>query len=93
MSPSSPPRATTATPTTTDSEALTRAEVDVRRQVQQFHRFLRDRVPSFEKAVIVATSPAIGVRESGSSRPFPRQLGRAAHGAQDAGVLREPVGI
>ena len=48
----------------TDPEQLTRAEVEGRRQVQEYHRFLRDRVPGFERAVIVATSPAIGVRES-----------------------------
>jgi glycine/D-amino acid oxidase-like deaminating enzyme len=48
----------------TDPVALTRAEVEGRRQVQEYHRFLRDRVPGFEEAVVVATSPAIGVRES-----------------------------
>ncbi len=48
----------------TDPAQLTRAEVDGRRQVQEYHRFLRDRVPGFERSVIVATSPAIGVRES-----------------------------
>ena len=48
----------------TDPEQLTAAEIDGRRQVQEYHRFLRDRVPGFERAVIVATSPAIGVRES-----------------------------
>jgi glycine/D-amino acid oxidase-like deaminating enzyme len=48
----------------TDPEQLTAAEVDGRRQVQEYHRFLRDRVPGFERSVIVATSPAIGVRES-----------------------------
>ncbi len=48
----------------TNPEQLTRAEVEGRRQVQEYHRFLRDRVPGFERAVIVATSPAIGVRES-----------------------------
>jgi hypothetical protein len=48
----------------TDPEQLTRAEIEGRRQVQEYHRFLRDRVPGFERAVIVATSPAIGVRES-----------------------------
>jgi glycine/D-amino acid oxidase-like deaminating enzyme len=48
----------------TDPEQLTRAEVDGRRQVQEYARFLRDRVPGFEASVIVATSPAIGVRES-----------------------------
>jgi hypothetical protein len=35
-----------------------------RRQVQEYHRFLRDLVPGFERSVLVATSPAIGVRES-----------------------------
>jgi glycine/D-amino acid oxidase-like deaminating enzyme len=48
----------------TDPEQLTAAEVDGRRQVQEYARFLRDCVPGFERAVIVATSPAIGVRES-----------------------------
>jgi glycine/D-amino acid oxidase-like deaminating enzyme len=48
----------------TDPEQLTAAEVEGRRQVREYHRFLRDRVPGFERSVIVATSPAIGVRES-----------------------------
>ncbi|MCJ7710384.1 MAG: FAD-dependent oxidoreductase, partial [Chloroflexi bacterium] len=48
----------------TNPEQLTRAEVEGRRQVQEYHRFLRDRVPGFDRSVLVATSPAIGVRES-----------------------------
>ena len=48
----------------TDPEQLTRAEVEGRRQVREYARFLRDRVPGFERAAVVATSPAIGVRES-----------------------------
>jgi hypothetical protein len=48
----------------TDPEQLTRAEVEGRRQVREYHRFLRDRVAGFEDSVLVATSPAIGVRES-----------------------------
>lgn len=48
----------------TDPVALTHAEIEGRRQVREYHRFLRDRVPGFEQAVVVATSPAIGVRES-----------------------------
>ncbi len=48
----------------TDPEQLTRAEIDGRRQVREYARFLRDRVPGFEASVVVATSPAIGVRES-----------------------------
>ncbi len=47
-----------------DPESLTRAELEGRRQVQEYARFLRDRVPGFERSVVVATSPAIGVRES-----------------------------
>lgn len=48
----------------TDPEQLTRAEVEGRRQVREYARFLRDRVPGFEDSVVVATSPAIGIRES-----------------------------
>jgi 2-polyprenyl-6-methoxyphenol hydroxylase-like FAD-dependent oxidoreductase len=48
----------------TDPEQLTRAEIEGRRQVREYHRFLRDRVPGFDQSVLVATSPAIGVRES-----------------------------
>ncbi len=48
----------------TDPEQLTAAELEGRRQVQEYHRFLRDKMPGFERAVIVATSPAIGIRES-----------------------------
>jgi glycine/D-amino acid oxidase-like deaminating enzyme len=48
----------------TDPVALTRAEVEGRRQVREYYRFLRDKVPGFEAAVVIATSPAIGVRES-----------------------------
>lgn len=48
----------------TDPRQLTQAELEGRRQVQEYHRFLRDLVPGFERSVLVATSPAIGVRES-----------------------------
>jgi glycine/D-amino acid oxidase-like deaminating enzyme len=48
----------------TDPRQLTRAEIEGRRQVHEYHRFLRDLVPGFERSVLVATSPAIGVRES-----------------------------
>jgi len=48
----------------TDPAALTLAELEGRRQVREYHRFLRDRVPGFEDAVVVSTSPAIGIRES-----------------------------
>jgi hypothetical protein len=48
----------------TDPRQLTHAEMEGRRQVQEYHRFLRSLVQGFERSVLVATSPAIGVRES-----------------------------
>ena len=48
----------------TDPAQLTAAEVEGRRQVREYARFLRNRVPGFEASVVVATSPAIGIRES-----------------------------
>jgi len=48
----------------TDPSRLTKAELEGRRQVQEYLRFLRDLVPGFERSVLVATSPGIGVRES-----------------------------
>jgi hypothetical protein len=48
----------------TDPAQLTRAEIEGRRQAWEYARFLRDQVPGFERAVMVSTSPAIGVRES-----------------------------
>jgi len=48
----------------TDPVALTAAELEGRRQVREYHRFLRDRVRGFERSVVVGTSPSIGIRES-----------------------------
>jgi glycine/D-amino acid oxidase-like deaminating enzyme len=48
----------------TNPEQLTRAEMEGRRQCREYFRFLRERVPGYERAVLVSTSPAIGVRES-----------------------------
>jgi FAD dependent oxidoreductase len=48
----------------TDPVQLTHAEMEGRRQAWEYARFLRERVPGFERSVMVTTSPAIGVRES-----------------------------
>lgn len=48
----------------TDADALTAAELEGRRQAHEYFRFLRENVPGYERAVLVSTSPAIGVRES-----------------------------
>lgn len=48
----------------TDPVDLTRAEIEGRRQVEAYVRFLRDCVPGYESADLIATSTQIGVRES-----------------------------
>ncbi|HZT16463.1 MAG TPA: FAD-dependent oxidoreductase [Gaiellaceae bacterium] len=48
----------------TDADSLSAAEREGRRQAREYFRFLRENVPGYEQAVLVSTSPAIGVRES-----------------------------
>jgi 2-polyprenyl-6-methoxyphenol hydroxylase-like FAD-dependent oxidoreductase len=48
----------------TDPWQLTAAEVEGRAQVEEYARFLRERVPGYEQAFLLQTSPRIGVRES-----------------------------
>ncbi|MFK7692497.1 FAD-dependent oxidoreductase [Paenibacillus sp. HJGM_3] len=48
----------------TDPWALTEAEIEGRRQVQQLVHFLKTHVPAFEDAYLQTTAPQIGVRES-----------------------------
>lgn len=67
----------------TDPEQLTRAELEGRRQCREYFRFLRENVPGYERAVLVSTSPAVGVRESR------RILGEAVLTAEDVLAARE----
>lgn len=48
----------------TDPEVLTRAEIEGRRQVLEYVRFLKDKVPGYEQAELVAMSTGIGLRET-----------------------------
>jgi glycine/D-amino acid oxidase-like deaminating enzyme len=48
----------------TDFEQLTQAEQEGRRQAFIYERFLRDCIPGFKRARIIALSQQIGVRES-----------------------------
>jgi glycine/D-amino acid oxidase-like deaminating enzyme len=48
----------------TDADQLSSAEREGRRQAHEYFRFLRECVPGYDRAVLVSTSPAIGVRES-----------------------------
>ncbi len=47
-----------------DIEALTEAEIEGRRQAEEYARFLVDKVPGYENAVMAQLSHQIGVRES-----------------------------
>lgn len=47
-----------------DPVELTRAEVEGRRQVDEYVRFLRDRVPGYESCRLDWTATQIGIRES-----------------------------
>jgi hypothetical protein len=48
----------------TDPDLLTAAEAEGRRQSLEYVRFLRDRVPGYERAELAALSSQIGVRET-----------------------------
>jgi len=48
----------------TDPEALTKAEIEGRRQVQEYVRFLINEYPGFENAYLASTASTIGVRET-----------------------------
>lgn len=48
----------------TDPEQLTLAEIEGRRQAEEYARFLIDKVPGYERAVLGDLSTQIGVRES-----------------------------
>jgi len=48
----------------TDIIAVSKAETEGRRQVQEYVRFLKDRIPGFESAFLVKTGCHIGVRET-----------------------------
>ena len=48
----------------TDSESLTKAEVEGRRQTKVMMDFLRKYVPGCEKAILMCTGSTVGIRES-----------------------------
>jgi 2-polyprenyl-6-methoxyphenol hydroxylase-like FAD-dependent oxidoreductase len=48
----------------TDARQLSEGEVEGRRQVQEYFRFLKNEVPGFEAARIVEIAPQVGVRET-----------------------------
>jgi hypothetical protein len=48
----------------TDALQLSEGEVEGRRQIQEYFRFLKNEVPGFEAAHIVEIAPQVGVRET-----------------------------
>ncbi len=48
----------------TDAAQLSRGEVEGRRQIVDFFRFLRESAPGFENAYILEIAPQLGVRET-----------------------------
>ena len=48
----------------TDPWEVSHAEVSGRHQAVEYVRFLRDRVPGYERSALIGFSPAIGIRES-----------------------------
>ncbi|MFB2832332.1 FAD-dependent oxidoreductase [Aeromonas jandaei] len=48
----------------TDPELLSAAEIEGRKQALEYVRFLRDRIPGYENAQLIAFSHQIGVRET-----------------------------
>ncbi|HXX91994.1 MAG TPA: FAD-dependent oxidoreductase [Planctomycetota bacterium] len=48
----------------TDPELLTRAEIEGRRQALEYARFLRDRVPGYERSSLAGFGVQIGIRET-----------------------------
>jgi hypothetical protein len=47
-----------------DAEQLTKAEIEGRRQVFEYLRFFRTRVPGFERAEVASMAAQIGIRET-----------------------------
>ena len=48
----------------TDSESLTRGEIEGREQANEIFRFLKKYVPGFENAKLLATGSTLGIRET-----------------------------
>ncbi|HEX5129800.1 MAG TPA: FAD-dependent oxidoreductase [Usitatibacter sp.] len=48
----------------TDAAALSAAEVEGRRQAVEYLRFLRAKVPGFERAYLLELAPQVGIRET-----------------------------
>ena len=48
----------------TDAEQWSAGEIEGRRQIREYLRFLRARVPGFERAYTLDIAPQVGIRET-----------------------------
>jgi hypothetical protein len=48
----------------TDAEQWSAGEIEGRRQIRDYVRFLRERVPGFERAYVLDIAPQVGIRET-----------------------------
>jgi FAD dependent oxidoreductase len=79
----------------TDPWFLSAAEIEGRRQALEYVRFLRDRVPGYEHAALVALGTQIGVRETrrvyGDYRLTRDDVLSARHFDDDIGLCGAPI--
>jgi hypothetical protein len=79
----------------TDPWILTRAEIAGRRQAVEYARFLRDRVPGYETASLIALSSQIGLRETrrvyGDARLTRDDVVRARQFDDQIGLCGAPI--
>jgi hypothetical protein len=81
--------------TATDPWFLSEAEMAGRRQVLEYVRFLRDRVPGYEAASLVAMGTGIGIRETrrvyGDARLTGDDVRRARQTDDQIGLCGAPI--
>lgn len=79
----------------TDPDVLTQAEIEGRQQALEYARFLRDRVPGYEEADLVALGTQIGLRETrrvyGDHRVTRHEVLEAAQFDDQIGLCGAPI--
>jgi 2-polyprenyl-6-methoxyphenol hydroxylase-like FAD-dependent oxidoreductase len=78
-----------------DPELLSEAEMQGRRQALEYARFLRERVPGYERSALIALSSQIGVRETrrvfGDYRLTGEDVLGARHFEDEIGLCGAPI--
>ena len=74
----------------TDALQLSAGEIEGRRQVQEYYRFLKNEVPGFENAQIVEIAPQVGIRETRRIDGLSRLSGEDIVGCSD---FEDAIGV